>query len=554
MPRDLELSESATRRLAVVLGAIGDEAATPRPFDELSDDVPHVPASRPRGRHRVAVLAVLAALVSAAVVVAVWRERQGEGERVISESTDERTADTARSSIATTVAEAPSTTSTVAGGTPQATASDLRVHPDGVIGPDLRVYQRDIAVADPASKPGAVVLRYVLDVGWVPTVAGVLVPPATTLDGQLAISTDCPTGGCPVSAATTDEIHVSVTITVARTDQPLAEGEHLAVFEVRFEDGTTRQLDVRLLAEPPPRDLTDLVASSTGPPRIVQTVPDVGRFVYHAVAAFDSIWFLSKNSNEVVRVDAATGEITARIVLGESPSSQRNRLAVADDAILVAGTPFARIDPVTNAVEHVDGGPVAFGVTTDGETVWAVGFQGVQRIDPDGTITSVDVPDGRWFDALYLDGLVWIADQQRRDGRLLAIDAATDTIVHDITLPLGDDELVVRLAGDETTLVIGTDTTGGGGRSGRVLLLDPATGVVTDTITLPARPEGLALTPGSIWTSGAVIDRTTRGVTPLELGVTLVVGPDGSIWGSRAVPNNGSADMSAVRWAPGDAG
>ena len=42
--------------------------------------------------------------------------------------------------------------------------------------------------------------------------------------------------------------------------------------------------------------------------------------------------------------------------------------------------------------------------------MWAVGFQGVQRIEPDGTITSVDVPDGRWFDALYLDGLVWIAD------------------------------------------------------------------------------------------------------------------------------------------------
>jgi hypothetical protein len=68
-------------------------------------------------------------------------------------------------------------------------------------------------------------------------------------------------------------------------------------------------------------------------------------------------------------------------------------------------------------------------------------------------------------------------------------------------LPSNGTDLPVRLVADERSVVVGIDTSGGGGRTGALFIVDPATGKVTDTITLNPPCSGQAR---------QVADRTCR--------------------------------------------
>ncbi|MGD9794719.1 MAG: hypothetical protein AB7V43_14680, partial [Acidimicrobiia bacterium] len=118
-------------------------------------------------------------------------------------------------------------------------------------------------------------------------------------------------------------------------------------------------------------------------------------------------------------------------------------------------------------------------------------------------------------------------------------------LVQRLDLPIDEKTMGVRLVADERNVIVGLDTSGGGGRTGAIVIVDPTSATITDTVTLESRPEGIVLTDHYIWTSKAVIDRTTLDVTAVTLGFTIAQGPDGSIW---AVSNAGGA----VRYAPGD--
>jgi hypothetical protein len=219
-----------------------------------------------------------------------------------------------------------------------------------------------------------------------------------------------------------------------------------------------------------------------------------------------------------------------------------------------AGTPIVRIDPTDNTATVIDNGSIAFGVIADQDTVWAAGRGGIQRVDPDEKITSLNVPQQTWFDLAWSNDLVWALSQQRGTSSLLAVDGYSGDIQHDINLELDDNEFPVRVVADDDNVVVGTDTSGGGGRTGRLLVFDPTNGILLDQVSLNSRPEGIVLTPDHIWTSGAIVDRATLDV---ELdnggfGFSIARGPDGSIWGTGGVPGSGVNDGVALRWTPGD--
>ena len=434
----------------------------------------------------------------------------------------------------------------------------LRVMPFGVSGDllPLRMYQNDIATGPSPIASGDVAVSYELQLGFPAQRAGVVEPATETTDGQLSIEVSCDVSDCTsFRPLTNQEIVATLRLTVRGTDVPLTAGEHHAEFRIRFDDATTAEFAVNFFAEPEPTtDLSDLVAASTGPPTRVQTVFGVGRFAYHAVAAFDSIWFLGHNSGTVTRVDARTGTLLATIPFGQPgaapPSS--NRLAATSDAVYAAGAPVIRIDPNDNSSTAITGGMRALGVIANDTTVWTAGFDGIQRVDADGTITTLDLPTRRWIDLAISNGLVWALNQEAGNTRLIAFDGTTGQLRHDLALETDGNEFAVRLVADDHNVVVGTDTSGGGGRTGRVILIDPETGSTTNAVALDSRPEGIVLTPQHIWTSGAVLDRDTLTATEIGLGFTIARGPDGSIWGTAGIPSSSTAESIAVRWAPGD--
>ncbi len=217
----------------------------------------------------------------------------------------------------------------------------------------------------------------------------------------------------------------------------------------------------------------------------------VGNFAYHAVTAFDSIWIAGRASGTVTRIDAASGELVAIIRIRDGiPSSSPSRLAVGSDAIYAAGSPLVRIDPNDNSITRIDGGTDALGVIADGNTVWIADFNNIQRIDPDGGITPLDIEQGRWFDLAISNELVWAISSQRVDGRLIGFDGKTGEIVHEVPLDLAGNEFPVRVVADDTQVVVGTDTTGGGGRAGRIITVDSETGAVLGTAELESLSRG----------------------------------------------------------------
>jgi hypothetical protein len=293
--------------------------------------------------------------------------------------------------------------------------------------------------------------------------------------------------------------------------------------------------------------IAESVARSTGPPTNVQTVSGVGGVPYHAISAFGSIWILGKASATVTRIDATTGDIVATITLAVHGGGTLNRLAAGSDSVFVSAHPLITIDPSRNQASTISGDASAAAVIALGDTVWTAGYgRGpIQRIDPDGTLTTLDLPKSSWIDVAISHGMVWALTQSRTDARLIAFDASSGELLHDLALPSNGNHLPVRLVADERSVVVGIDTSGGGGRTGAVLMINPLKAIVTNTIELASRPEGIVLTDRYIWTSGAVIDRSTLAVTNVGLGFTITRGPDGSIWAA-------SRSGTATRWAPGD--
>ncbi len=420
----------------------------------------------------------------------------------------------------------------------------------------FRVAARDVRSASDAEFVGDVVLTYELELGFsAEGRSGTVVAPDSTSDGQLAIEVGCVVTGCLDFVPVNDFRQTSITITASRTDEDLLQGSHDAPFVLRFDDGTEEDFDVVLWANPGPSpDISDAVIASTGSPKLVQTVFTEQSFAYHAISAFGSVWVLNKNSGTVSRIGAISGELLATIPVREPPfGGTLNRLTATDDAVYVTASPAVKIEPNTNEATEIAGDVDATGIIANNDTVWAGGLRGpIVRIDPDDTITEL-LSTGRWVDLAFSNGLVWAVEQVRDGGRLIAFDGTTGAIRHDLVVGTDINGFAVRLVADDASVVVGLDTSGGGGRTGQLVLVDPTSGAITDTVTLDSRPEGIVLTPNHIWTSGAVLDRQTLQILETNLfGFTITQGPDGSIWGTAGIPSSHTGEFIVNRYTPGD--
>jgi DNA-binding beta-propeller fold protein YncE len=135
-----------------------------------------------------------------------------------------------------------------------------------------------------------------------------------------------------------------------------------------------------------------------------------------AVAAFGSIWVVSTQTNTVLRLDGATGEVTARIPVGLAPKFS----AAGFNALWVQNQgdgSVSRIDPDREeeiaripAEAPTNGGDLAVG----GESVWlSVDGKPLTRIDPSTNRVTLQYIGGSGADAArFAYDALWIADHK----------------------------------------------------------------------------------------------------------------------------------------------
>ncbi len=506
-------------------------------------------AIRRRRRRRI-VVSIEATIAVALVGIAVVVLRRPDGPRVVVPGSSSTT----QASVAETTP--PSTASaTVPSTVPVSPPADQRVvEPIGAVGGPfaIRVSSTSIESVPLSGDAGQEVLRYQLRIGYDSGGrSGTVTSNATTDDGQFGVALGC-RPGCAFSASDLSVVDTDVVVTARATT--VSDGPHRLLMSVNLDDGTVYPFSVVYVVNALAGDAeARLITESRGAPTEVQNVVGVGGFAYHLTAAFGSMWIVGKSSETLTRVDARTGQIQATIRLS---AGQTNRITATDEAVYVSGDPVTRIDPTDNSATTIDIPDHSLAVIGAHEQVWAAGFGGVERIDADGTVTSLDLPKANWVDLAISNGLVWVVSQVRETGRVIAFDGQTGDVRYDIPITEGEpDSAAVRLVADKLSVVVGIDTSGLGGRTGELVVIDPRQGSISQRLTLDSRPEGIALTEHHIWTNAAVLDRATGAVTAQVFGFSIALGPDGSLWGTRQVLLEGSGWIDigqVVRYAPGD--
>jgi DNA-binding beta-propeller fold protein YncE len=246
---------------------------------------------------------------------------------------------------------------------------------------------------------------------------------------------------------------------------------------------------------------------------------------FAATVAFDSVWVACRTDGEVLRVDAESGEVEARI-------PARGAVAVsADEASVWAvsrdhGTVY-RIDPEANEVagEVVLPGDTPY-IWARGGFLWAGGGgTEIARIDPETMEVAGTVQVGDGASDIVEDGdtLLVIC---HRDHTLWRVDPATDTAVKLSELP-GD---------TPERLVLSEGTLWATGRGTDLLRVDPATGETQETIEIGTGGIDLVTTDDAIWVAVAEPEADAQGLPVLERLVS--VDPANGQLGAEHVPTD----------------
>ncbi|MFP5353068.1 MAG: hypothetical protein ACLGIB_10975 [Actinomycetota bacterium] len=218
-----------------------------------------------------------------------------------------------------------------------------------------------------------------------------------TLPGQVAIADDA----IWIGAIEGDEItrigpDGPRSVRVGRTPQSVTVGPD-AIWVASFDDGSLWRISPE--GQPAPEEF-----------------PLEGAFPSALATGFGSVWITDVVSNNVLRVDEATGEVTDEIPVGDSPTA----IAVGEGGVWVANyndATVTHIDPETNSVvgQAIIVGARPGGIATGDGSVWVTRPESdsVIRIDPlenewTGEVFGVgDAPQGIAVGA----GSVWTADQ-----------------------------------------------------------------------------------------------------------------------------------------------
>ena len=172
-----------------------------------------------------------------------------------------------------------------------------------------------------------------------------------------------------------------------------------------------------------------VVASALSPSRPaarpeIAAVVQIGGQPQDAVAAGGSLW-VSDYSGHVIRVDPASGRVTARIDVDGNPEG----IAAGAGAVWVAGAEFdedsrlSRIDPRAGDVEHIRVRGYVVGLAVGAGGVWLLDWHNplLQRIDPTSheRTATVEVPRAAVEVAVGGDRTVWALGPQ---GTVVSID------------------------------------------------------------------------------------------------------------------------------------
>ncbi len=254
---------------------------------------------------------------------------------------------------------------------------------------------------------------------------------------------------------------------------------------------------------------------------------------------FGSVWLSDLDGGKVVRIDADTGEVLAKIDVGEGPLKSQP----ADGRMWVrTADAFVRIDPNTNMVDatllKADVGPATNrNYAVDG-TMWVCDGRQLHRYDPtsiERTATidlDIDCDYVQVWDDLVI---VWVYNDDpslSADPAAAMIDPATNQVLATIPLPV---DVLMPVVFDDRVFFAGNYTA-------TSVVIDRADWSITSTPDLGRVTHG-----GSIATDGdsiyiptedgfpkdvLVVDATTYEVIdtiePLDLNALAV--DDGSLW------------------------
>jgi virginiamycin B lyase len=143
------------------------------------------------------------------------------------------------------------------------------------------------------------------------------------------------------------------------------------------------------------------------------------------IAGFGSVWVASTGANVVVRIDPTANRVLARIPVGRSPKF----MTAGEGALWVQNQSdgsVSRIDPTTNreSARIAAHAPTSAGdISAGGGAVWlSVDGMPVTRIDPRTNSVTNQYVGGEGVDAIRWGvGALWAADH--KTGQLWRIDA-----------------------------------------------------------------------------------------------------------------------------------
>jgi len=239
---------------------------------------------------------------------------------------------------------------------------------------------------------------------------------------------------------------------------------------------------------------------------------------------YGSVWVSQIATGEVLRIDPATGHVTARIGVGHQPTG----LAIGEGAVWVvnkADATVSRIDAAANqVVANVKVGKDPLKVTVAAGAVWVANTADgtVSRIDPaTNQARGKPIKVGRGACAvLYHNGIVWVAAFEQ--DRVLRIDPQTNAIVgNPIDVGEGPNDLAVGA---------GSIWVNCQGETPAVFRIDPATGALLATIPSTRYPGGIAFGHDKLWLCDyedgtiATIDPAHNTIVgePVHAGISLV--------------------------------
>ena len=206
--------------------------------------------------------------------------------------------------------------------------------------------------------------------------------------------------------------------------------------------------------------------------------------------AGDSIWATATAADEVVRVDPVSGEVTARVAVGDTP------LRLAFDGKLVWVSVFTAgkvvaIDPASAAAVHsVDLPGQPEGVAAGFGSIWVVRQEArlLTRLDPTGRLVR-SYPLGN-EPRLAAVGERYVYASNFADGTVTRLDPATGALT--TSGRLCDGAQGMATGGPHVLWVTCT-------KAGKVVTVDETTLKVIGSIDLPAEPDAVKVIGGAVW-------------------------------------------------------